>query len=349
MLGTLALALASAPVHAAEPSPIELHFVWSLNRARHDPSSWAEEHGLVERIGGDGTPTTLDDVPPRAPLALNAALVTSATDHAVELATYGVFAHQSAVDGRWPNEMVRDAGYPLPLEIPTEDGYYWEIPDEANHVESITGGYADAVTAINELVVDEGIEGAGHRIHLLGSNPFYATHREIGAGFAHSDTAEYRDYWAIHTGISDIADRFLTGVVYDDLDANGLFDPGEGIAGVDVEVDGDHYTTDAAGGWSARVVEGIHHVVCSGPGFSSRASGDVAVGADNREVDCVSGLPDLYVDFDPVPLGIAGGGAVVVESGIGEAAVCGSVPGSRASWLAIVFTGIMALRRRRKA
>ena len=347
MLGTIVLALASNPALAADPSGTELHFVWSLNRARHDPAGWAAEQGLHERIGGDGAPTTLEDVGSRPPLALNTALVGSASDHALELSTSDVFQHQSAVDGRWPNQMVRDAGYPLPLELPTDDGYYWELPDEANHVESITGGYTDAVTAINELIVDEGVVGAGHRVHILASNPFYATHREIGAGFAHSEEAQYEDYWAIHTAIADVEDRFLTGVVFDDLDANCLFDPGEGLAGITVTVDGKHFATNDAGGWSALVLPGVHQVVCTGPGFSGRASAEVAVDMDNREVDCVSGLPDAFLDFAPVPLGVVGGGPMVVENGIGEAIVCGSVPGTGAPWAAIVIAGIMVLRRRK--
>ena len=40
------------------------------------------------------------------------------------------------------------------------------------------------------------------------------------AGFAHSDESEYRDYWAVHTGVAATDDAFFTGVVYDDLNGN---------------------------------------------------------------------------------------------------------------------------------
>ena len=53
-------------------------------------------------------------LPPRPPLAANDQLFDSAGFHAEEMATYDYFGHQSEVTGDWPNQMARDAGYPLP-------------------------------------------------------------------------------------------------------------------------------------------------------------------------------------------------------------------------------------------
>ena len=85
-------------VRAADPTAQELHFLYEVNRARHDPPAWAAEYGLGSQTGGDGLPTTLIGVDPRPPLALNTTLVNSARYKAQEMAINNYFGHQS--DGR---------------------------------------------------------------------------------------------------------------------------------------------------------------------------------------------------------------------------------------------------------
>src|SRR5262245_15690193 len=80
-------------------------FVYSLNRARHDPAAYQQEVSL---------PVDLTAVAPRPPLAVNDHLLASAQFKANEMATNNYFNHQSQVTGKWPNELVRSYGYPLP-------------------------------------------------------------------------------------------------------------------------------------------------------------------------------------------------------------------------------------------
>ncbi|MBA2322379.1 MAG: hypothetical protein H0V89_14640 [Deltaproteobacteria bacterium] len=321
---------------AGSPSAEEQAFVTALNRARLDPAAWAVANGLGELVGGDGALTTLADLPPRPPLALSTLLVNSARGHAEEMAYVDYFGHESAVDGRWPNDLVRDAGYPLPTEIPG-DGFVWRLDPGANSVESIAAGYPDPITALNALLVDEGVNPPMHRIHLLGSDDFFSTHRELGVGFARDDASTYRNYWAIHSALETADDRFLTGVVFEDLDGDGAYDAGEGLGGVQVAVGDATIETESAGGWALRVGDGTHAIACSGGDFVGSATGSVTVAGASREVDCVSGFSALIVDFVADDLPIAG--PVTPTASACDAA--GASPG----WLLLLRP--LVLRRRR--
>jgi len=253
------------------------------------------------------------DVLPRMPLAVNGYLASSARGHAQEMATYDYFAHQSAVDGRWPNKMARDAGYPLPYQLPAIGGGFWLLPDgdaqtNGNQIESIAAGtgsgiydYTNPINALAGLIVDSDTPSLGHRIHLLAMDDFNVLFREVGAGFGSDASAYYVNYWSAQTGVIDESDVFLTGVVYADVNPNHLYDVGEGLGGVTVNVSGTPVTTNAAGSWAVLVASGMHSVTCSGGGFVGTGSANVSVAGANREVDCISGFAGAYVDFVQVP------------------------------------------------
>ena len=293
LVSGLAVLIGSEAARAAEPTDQEQFFIYELNRARHDPPAWAAEFGLGPVIGGDGLPVDLVGVEARPPLAVNEDLVTSARFHSDEMAANRYFGHQSDVTGDWPNEMARDAGYMLP-------GFF---PDTANYIESIACGFgpgsSDLTQPINALIlliVDENVPSLGHRVHLLAMNGFNADFREIGVGYG-SDPSFCTNYWSIHTGREDTIFTFLTGVVFDDLNQNALYDAGEGLGGVTVSADGLMTLTNAAGGWSIQAGDGPYDVSCSGSGFVGTATASVSVAGSNREVDCISGSEAALVNF----------------------------------------------------
>jgi hypothetical protein len=300
----LALLADAAGAHLTEQ---ELHFLYELNRARSDPPGWAAEQGLGSRTGGDGQPTTLVGVEPRPPLAMNETLVDSSGFKAEEMAAANYFAHQSQVAPNFyhPNELVRNVfGYPLPFQVPAPGGGFFLFSDDFNSVESIACGYGpgtqnltQAIHALTLLIVDAGVPSLGHRTHLLATNEFNTIFSEAGAGYGNNNAANCRNYWAFHTGVTDPAGQFLTGVAFDDGDGDDLFDPGEGLAGVTVSVGATQTTTNDAGGWSLPADDGLHAVSCQGGGFAGTGSANVAVSGANRQVDCVSGFDGLYVDF----------------------------------------------------
>jgi hypothetical protein len=281
-------------------------FVYQLNRARHDPVAYQQEEAL---------PVDLSYVTPRGPLAVNNNLSNSAEFHATEMAVHNYFGHQSAVTGEWPNQMARDAGYPLDPNFPNND----------NYIESIAAGtfYAFPSEPLRDLIIDEGIPSLGHRNHLLGIDQFNAEAREIGVGHALSVNSTYQNYWAIHATRAGPGDRFLTGVVYNDADHNQKFDLNEGLAGVTVTAGGGRVTTtNAAGGWSIKVPSGTYTVMASGASYTGMATAVAAVGGENVEVDFISGQTVGVVNFDGVtPVASVNNIAVNEASGTGVNAV----------------------------
>lgn len=269
------------------PTSDEQLFVYLLNQIRHDPQAYDDEAGL----GG-----ILDGVAARQPLAVNADLFDSARFHAAEMADNNYFGHQSQVTGDWPNQMAVDQGYMLP-------GYF---DLDANYIESIAAGnlYGNPADVIELLIVDEGVPSLGHRKHLLGIEDFYAQAREIGIGHGFNLSSVYDHYWAAHITFSDPDDTFLTGVVYQDTNANQAFSLNEGLAGVTVSINGQplQTQTNTAGGWSIQVPgPGTYTVQVSGGSFVGTATSTVVVGADNREIDFISGLSIGIVDFNTAP------------------------------------------------
>jgi len=278
-------------------SPEEQLFIYMLNRARSNPAAYATEQGL----GID-----LSSVAARPPLAINDLLMNSAEGHAVEMANNNYFAHQSAVTGKWPNRMERDAGYALPTTLPAAGGGNWVLPDASNQVESLAAGtyanYASGIAPLNALLVDSGYSPPAHREHLLASDSqgFNALFKEVGVGHAYNAASDYDHYWSIQTGVVNTSDEFLTGVVFNDTNSNQRYDQGEGLSGVTITVGAQTTTTNAAGGWSFKVANGTYTVQASGGGFSGTARVTTIASGNNVEVDFISGRTGGYVNFSYV-------------------------------------------------
>lgn len=320
----VALTVAMTPLFAQQtPTASEVAFLYELNRARSNPQAYDQENNL----GG-----ILNGVVARPPLALNLNLVQSARFHSTEMATHGYFAHQSAVTGDWPNKMARDAGYPL----------YSGWTDDANYIESLAARYSTAGSvsysapeALKALIIDAGWNPPGHREHLLGITTHAAAFREVGTGYAQGIGVGWNSgaYWSIHTGRRNTDPVWLTGVVYNDANANGRYDQGEGLSGVTVTAVGpaNYSTTTTTGGaWVISAATGTWTVSCSGAGFTGTATAVAIIGSDNVAVDFVSGNASGEVNFsNQIPGGGGGsgpsggsddssGGGCVVQSGRGQ-------------------------------
>ena len=88
------------------------------------------------------------------------------------------------------NELVRNVfGYPLAATVPDPCiPSCYVLGDDSNQVESLAAGYGPgsaarwlAVTAVLGLLVDRGVPGLGHRVHLLGMTDFNAVFVEAAA------------------------------------------------------------------------------------------------------------------------------------------------------------------------
>lgn len=87
--------------------------------------------------------------------------------------------------GHGPNWMVKQAGYLLP-------DWYGQA-DDANNIESLSHN-GDGRPDLMWMGL---LDSPGHRIHVLGLNPFYAAQTQVGIGYYHLETSPKRHYWCL--------------------------------------------------------------------------------------------------------------------------------------------------------
>lgn len=115
-------------------------------------------------------------------LSCSPTLQTFAEFRARDMATRGYLSHISP-EHQGPNQMLRDAGYPLPDIY--RDGL-------ANNVESIAGGI-ESPDAVWEAL----LASPAHRAHLLGEGAGFDEQDELGVAYARNLYAPHVDYWVI--------------------------------------------------------------------------------------------------------------------------------------------------------
>jgi hypothetical protein len=82
--------------------------------------------------------------------------------------------------------------------------------------------------------------------------------------------------------------RYVTGVVYEDLNNNSFYDIGEGRSGVRIDVDGSAYyaLSTASGGYAVPVnADGTYNVTFSGGSFATFATMASVIGGRNVKID----------------------------------------------------------------
>jgi hypothetical protein len=95
------------------------------------------------------------------------------------------------------------------------------------------------------------------------------------------------NYYTIDSASSVLGNRpFITGVVFNDTNGNGLYDIGEGLGGVTITVSGVGSTTSfGSGGYGMPVDPGTYTVTASGPGLAAPITQTVTVGANNYRLN----------------------------------------------------------------
>ena len=242
---------------------------YRLNWIRLDP---------VRYQNGFNLSVDLSNAKPRQPLAINYSLMAAAQIRSDEMAKHNYFSHQSNITRKWPNEIAEEAGFVLPRFF----------GKKKNSIESISGGtrFKDSADSLKQLIVDRGINPPAHRHHLLGMTDFYSKGNEIGVGIAFNKRSQLGYYWTIHATFRDPQMRFLTGVVFQDKNRNGIYDLKEGIAGMEILVDDRVVAiSNSAGGWVAQVSPGKHSVSLKGNNQISASKTTVSVTDQNIQVD----------------------------------------------------------------
>jgi cysteine-rich secretory family protein len=249
------------------PSPEQQYMLELINRARANADAEAVRLGIGSRQEGPpmvgGQVWTIQNS--TQPLSWNPLLYNCAQAHSKLLNDndqffLGVSPH--TYGGKDPNQRIADAGYSMAAyNGPTNNGSFPGPENVAENVSIGSGPFtgANLVAALlgqhNGLFTDQTVAGRGHR-----STTTLAFFREIGIGItAGTDNNGGQTWDTLYTvqnfGTQTNSTPFITGVVYQDTNGNGFYDPGEGIGGIRVDVPGSNFfaITSASGGYSVPV------------------------------------------------------------------------------------------------
>src|SRR5687768_4348713 len=277
---TLTLLAAASPTFAqsqyfiGNPTNEQQYMLELINRARANADAEAIRLGIGSRQEGppiiNGQQWQIQNT--TQPLSWNSRLFDAAHAHANNLNNGDhIFTtqdpHTYPNNTSSPNQRIAAAGYSMaPYSGPTNGGAF---PGPENIAEAATFGsgpytganlIAGVLSAHNDLFTDQTVPDRGHR-----STTTLAFFREIGIGISAgtdvgpdgSGTIRTWDslYIVQNFGTETSSTPFITGVIYNDANGNGFYDPGEGIGGVRVDVAGANFfaISTASGGYTVRV------------------------------------------------------------------------------------------------
>jgi hypothetical protein len=269
-----------------QPTPLEQEFLERLNDARANPAAYGASIGL-----------NLSGVRRAAPLAFDTRLIAAALGHSQDMANRGYFAHNTP-EGITPFQRVRGAGFPAASSgesIAMEVMPTFAFIDPFNPANVGPRETYTPEQALADLIVDRGVPDLGHRQHLLAIDPLSRRDTSVGIGYAFHDFADAggfpmtAHFYTIDTAFTAQHQTFLTGCVFRDLNHNGLYDAGEGLAGVRIKAPGLHAVQDFnSGGYTVKIPHsGTFRVTASGGGLGRAITRVVHVGAHNARLNFI--------------------------------------------------------------
>ncbi len=217
--------------------------------------------------------------PAEPPLAFNASLITSATNHSKEMLAVDSMYHVGP-DGTHMTRM-NAAGY-FPTGYSGENVGAYDRDLEEDH---------------DGFQIDFGNPGLGHRLNDMNFDPTGPFYREIGIGIIHGG-AGWPDVGPIITteDFGDAGKTFILGVAYTDNNHNNFYDIGEGDSGVKITVTGGSYyaVTSGSGGYAIPYSgpNGSVTVTASGWPFPTPVTKTVDFEGENVKVDFNPDLTD---------------------------------------------------------
>ncbi len=279
-----------------------------INRARANGGAEATRLGLSGLQEGppsiNGESFTIANT--AQPLSWNPLLINCAQSRAQFLNDSDQFfsgQNPHTFGGTGPQQRINAAGYAMNLGTEyngptTASGFFPGPENVAENVSIGSGAFTGSklITTImqqhNDLFTDQTVAGRGHRMSTM-----LTYWREIGIGVsAGKDNGQGNTWDSLYTvqNFGRLANSmpFITGVVYQDTNGNGFYDPGEGIGGIRVDVAGNNPSyfaiTSASGGYSIPVGagNGNYNVTFSGG----------ALGTVQRTANIANGL-NAKLDF----------------------------------------------------
>ncbi len=283
-----------------DPSPLEQEMLELLNRFRDNPQAELDEllsshpnplaaldadvQAALDffEVDGNALESQFAGLSPAAPLAWNEALYTAAESHNELMIQFDQQSHQ----------LPGEAGL---LDRDVAAGYDWQFSVRVG--ENIFAYSQSVIYGHAAFVIDWGFgtngiqEPAGHRINMLDQG-----FQEIGISIIEESNP------STLVGPLVISQEFgrrgnygnpaVVGVVYDDLNADGFYNAGEGLSGVTVELSGTNgtFTTTSltAGGYQAKVPSGTYTATATGG----------SLGGEIRQFNVMVGGSNVKVDFN---------------------------------------------------
>ncbi|HLX61198.1 MAG TPA: CAP domain-containing protein [Planctomycetota bacterium] len=268
---------------SGDPTPAEQYVLEVINRARANPTAEGTRLGIDINEGLPSGQTAT----PHPPLAMNKILLGTSRAHSADMYNRKFFGHVNPDD--------KD-----PFQRMTAAGYNFNSAGE----NIATGSNFSAAALEDNLMIDKGEPGRGHRVNLLNTDPTIQF-LEIGVGsFAGAtlesvtitgtnQTIQVNDFLTQDFGMTSVG-PFVVGVVYADANSNNFYDIGEGISGVTVTPDSGSYfaVTGTAGGYAIPVgSSGTLTLTFSGGPLSAPVQKQVQLDGNNKKVDLLTTAP----------------------------------------------------------
>ena len=259
---------------ATNITPLEQYALELLNRDRADPAAAAVRYGVDLNEGiAPGTITTAA----KQPLAPNQSLLNAIRGHLADLAATNTFSHTGS-NGSTLGQRTTAAGFSGSVG----ENLYVSWPSSPT-----TEAYAD--NAIRSLYIDRNVTGRGHRTNMMN-----AGWQVIGNGFSANGSPDFNGYFGQNFGNPTGTAVFLTGVIYNDLNANQFYNVNEVVTGVTVRAV--ETTTNAVvedtvspgGSFGFTLPAGTYRIEVTGSGIAGGTRvmvGSVTVGTQNLKVD----------------------------------------------------------------
>ena len=267
---------------AAFPTAQEQYLVELINRARANPTAEAARYSIDLNEGlSAGTISTAA----KQPLAINPNLTDAARGHSQYMIDNDTFSHTGA-GSTSPQQRMTNAGYVFTGSWTNGENIGWSgSSTQLNQA-------ATVVSIHQDLFVDKGIDGRGHRTNLMNS-----AFREVGAGVIFGAFTSGATTYNAGMVTEDFAKTgtavFLTGVAYDDgVQPNDFYSIGEGLSGVTIVAkrtsDNATFSTQTwtSGGYSLALEPGTYTVTASGGLLTGNViHNNVVIGSENVKRD----------------------------------------------------------------
>lgn len=283
---------------SVELTPYEQYFLELVNRARLNPEEEASRYDVDLNEGLTGEEQISPE--PKQPLASNETLLESARSHSQWMLENNEFSHEG-VNGSTAIERAESAGYPSSF---VGENIAWKGSNqEIQNMDQIIGLIDDLHKGL--------LTSANHRTNLLKDE-----YQEVGVGlYTGQFTRNGTDWNAVIANHNygtnfDQDDLFITGVVYDDLNNNELYDPGEGLPEITVDVsspDNDFTattTTMSAGGYQVEVPPGEYEVQFTGDQLETAVTETVTVDDQNLKIDVMVNSSESQILADKITLNL---------------------------------------------